>query len=60
YGSSAEITTKTKRHFELKNIISRLADEWTQTSTTVEQQNRDFEEAKKALEAEYARYKWAN
>jgi len=59
YGDSADITTKTKRHHELKNTISRLADEWAQLSNTSEQKSREFEEAKKALEAEYSGYKTA-
>ena len=57
YGDAADITTKTKRHHELKNTISSLADEWAQLSNDSEQKNREFEEAKKALEMEYARYK---
>jgi ATP-binding cassette subfamily F protein 3 len=57
YGDSADITIKTKRHHELKNTISRLADEWARLSNDSEQKNREFEEAKKALEIEYARYK---
>jgi ATP-binding cassette subfamily F protein 3 len=59
YGDTADITTKTKRHYELKNAISRLADEWAQLSNTSEQKSREFEEAKKALEAEYGGYKAA-
>ncbi len=57
YGDSNDITTKTKRHYELRNTISRLADEWAQLSTASEQQGLEFEEAKKALDAEYSRYK---
>jgi ATP-binding cassette subfamily F protein 3 len=57
YGDANDITTKTRRHHELKNTISRLADEWAQLSNTSEQKSQEFEEAKKALEAEYERYK---
>ena len=57
YGDSSDITIKTKRHHELKNTISKLADEWAQLSNDSEQKNREFEDAKKALEMEYARYR---
>jgi len=41
----------------LKNSISRLAEEWAELSNQSEQKAREFEEAKKNLEAEFAKYK---
>jgi len=51
YGDAADITAKTKRHHELKNIIGQLTDEWAQISVEYEQKQQEFEEAKKELES---------
>jgi ATP-binding cassette subfamily F protein 3 len=56
YGDSSDIAAKTRRHAELKPIISRLADEWARLSNESEERAREYEEAKKALEAEYSRF----
>jgi ATP-binding cassette, subfamily F, member 3 len=57
YGDSQDITTKTKRHHELKNSISGLAEEWAELSNQSEEKAREFEEAKKNLEVEFSKYK---
>jgi ATP-binding cassette, subfamily F, member 3 len=57
YGDAADITTKTRRHHELKNVINGLTDEWAQLSAESELRTREFEEAKKALDTGYSRYK---
>jgi ATP-binding cassette subfamily F protein 3 len=53
YGDAAEITARTKRHHELKVIISQLTEEWAQVSTEYEEKQAEFEQAKRELEAEY-------
>ena len=52
YGDAAEITSKTKRHHELKKVIGGLTDEWTRLSIELEERKREFAEAKKDLETE--------
>jgi ATP-binding cassette, subfamily F, member 3 len=60
YGDAAEITTKTRRHHELKKIINELTDEWGRLSIESEQKQQEFEEAQKDLDTEFARYKDRN
>ena len=55
YGDASEITTRTKRHHELRPIIARLAQEWEQLSLDYEQKKEAFEQAKKDLAEEYSR-----
>jgi ATP-binding cassette subfamily F protein 3 len=57
YRDAGEIKTATRRHHELKKVIPRLTEEWGQLSSEAETKRTAFEEAKLALEAEYARYK---
>jgi ATP-binding cassette, subfamily F, member 3 len=57
YGDASEITTRTRRHKELKPVIARLADEWEQLSLDYEQKKEAFEQAKKDLAEEYSRIK---
>jgi ATP-binding cassette, subfamily F, member 3 len=57
YGDSAEITSKTRGHRELKKTISQLTDEWANLSIQSEQKQREYEQAKKDLDTEYTRSK---
>jgi ATP-binding cassette subfamily F protein 3 len=59
YGDSADITTKTRRHHELKKSISGLTDEWARLSEDLEKKKQEYEEARKDLETEFTRYKAA-
>ena len=49
------ITTRTKRHHELKQLIAKLTDEWAATSEEYERKQQEHEEAKKDLESELKR-----
>jgi ATP-binding cassette subfamily F protein 3 len=53
YGDNAEIKTNTRRHNELKKTIAKLTEEWEKLAIDAENKRVEFEEAKKALEAEY-------
>jgi ATP-binding cassette subfamily F protein 3 len=59
YGDSADITTKTRRHHELKKSISGLTDDWARLSEDLEKKKQEYEEARKDLETEFTRYKAA-
>jgi hypothetical protein len=59
YGDSTEITAKTKKHHELKKVISELTDEWAHLSIESEKKIREYDQAKKDLEAEFTRSKLA-
>jgi len=60
YEDVSEITIRTKRHHELKPIISGLAQEWEQLSLDYEQKKVAFEQAKKALAERYSKDKEDN
>lgn len=55
YGKVDEITTATRRHHELKQMIPRLTAEWEELSLKAEALHADFEQARKDLEREYGR-----
>jgi ATP-binding cassette, subfamily F, member 3 len=57
YGDVAELTTSTKRHHELKQLIPLLAEEWEKLSLEAQRLQSEFESSKKNLELEYSRYK---
>ena len=50
YGNAADITTKTRRHHELKKQIGDLTGEWAALAEEAERKQREFVEAKKELE----------
>jgi ATP-binding cassette subfamily F protein 3 len=54
YGDASEITTRTRRHHQLKPIISGLAREWEQLSLESEQKKTAFEQARKELAERYS------
>ena len=49
YGDAGEITSATKRHHELKKIISRLSGEWEKLSIELEQKEQEFSTARQDL-----------
>ena len=55
YGDTSEIATRTKRHHELKSIISNLSQEWEQLSKEYEHREEAFEQAKNDLDKRYSR-----
>jgi ATP-binding cassette, subfamily F, member 3 len=57
YGDSAEITAKTKRHHEIKQIINKLSTEWEKLSIDAEAKKQVYEQAKRDLEDEFEREK---
>jgi ATP-binding cassette, subfamily F, member 3 len=57
YGDAADITAKTRRHYEIKQIINRLSVEWEKLSLDAEAKKQAYEQAKKDMEAEFAREK---
>jgi ATP-binding cassette, subfamily F, member 3 len=59
YQDSGQIAEAAKRYHELKQAIPSLAEEWEKLSLDLQKKGVEFEEAKKALEAEFARSKLA-
>lgn len=53
YGDVAEITSRTKRHQEVKETINRLTEEWAVLSTQLEKNELDYREEQRNLDLKY-------
>ena len=56
YGDAAEIIAVTRKHRELKETIRLITGEWERLSAEAERKRLEYEEAKKNLDSEFARY----